>query len=283
MKKFIALLTFSFILFQTTFAQSLCWQIEGNGLKASSYIYGTMHLADQRVIDRAATAIQLLKKSKVYAMELDPDKMDMQKIFAALLTSTGKSIKSSLSDADYWLLDSIIKAKTNLPISLFDGVQPFILATLISTPISAEMDEGERILDLHFYSIAQQNNIPTVGVETLDEQLDVFAKLTYEEQITMLQSAIKEENTKQNDFDNMMKHYLAGEIDSLLELSNDPSIPKEFAEALLNARNEKMATRIATFIKSKSHFIAIGALHLPGELGVLNLLRKEGFKVTPVN
>jgi uncharacterized protein YbaP (TraB family) len=273
-----------FVFYQATgIAQSLCWKIEGNGLKSPSYIYGTMHLGDKRVIEKANMALPFLKKSKVYAMELDPNKMDMQKIFAALLTSSGQSIKATLTPTEYALLDSLIKAKTNLPISLFDSVQPFVLATLLSIPAVGEADEGEAILDLHFYKIAQAQKIPAVGIESLDEQLDVFTKLSYEEQMIMLRKAMLEENTNENDFDKMINNYLAGNLDSLLQLSNDTTIPKEFADALLNTRNEKMAKRIAALVKSTSYFIAIGALHLPGEMGVLYLLKKEGFKVVPID
>ncbi len=282
MKKIISLFVFSFILYQSAFAQSLCWQIRGKGIKSPSYIYGTMHLADQRVIDKANNATKLLAKSKVYAMELDPDNVDMSKVFKLLTASTGHSIKAQLTDQEWQLLDAIFKAKTNTSVSSFDSVQPFIIATLISTTINTNNDEKATILDLHFYNLAQIKKIPTIGIETVDEQLDVFAKLSYAEQITMLRKAILEENTNQNEFDYIMKYYLAGDIDSLLDLSNDPSIPKEFADALLKSRNEKMAMRIASFIKSKSHFIGIGALHLPGEQGVLNLLRKKGFKITAV-
>lgn len=283
MKKIISLFAFSIILYQACFAQSLCWQIKGKGIKTPSYIYGTMHLADQRVIDKASAATKLLAKSKVYAMELDPENVDMSKIFGLLTTSTGNSIKAHLSDHEWKLLDAIFNAKMNTSVSNFDSVQPFIIATLISTTINNDNEEKATILDLYFYNLAQKEKIPTIGIETVDEQLNVFAKLSYEEQMTMLQKAMLEENTNQNEFDNMMKYYLAGDIDSLLDISNDPSIPKEFADALLNSRNKKMAMRIASLIKSKSHFIGIGALHLPGEQGVLNLLREKGFKVTAVN
>ena len=91
---------------------------------------------------------------------------------------------------------------------------------------------------------------------------------------------MKEPNNADEEFEDMVRLYINGELDSLLVMSEEAKMPPQFNQILLTDRNLRMAERIAKMIQKESHFIAIGALHLPGEQGVINLLRKKGFTLT---
>jgi uncharacterized protein YbaP (TraB family) len=121
-----------------------------------------------------------------------------------------------------------------------------------------------------------------IGIETVAEQLAALNTLSYKEQADMLIQEVDSFQVNKNSGTEVLKYYLTQDLDSLSATDGDAQKSDKFYKALVVDRNERMANRIAEFIKKQSTFIAIGALHLPGNLGVINRLRKKGFTVEPV-
>lgn len=263
---------------------SLCWRITGNGMKQPSYLFGTMHVSDKRVFNFGEKVTKAFDASHAYAMELDPDKALNPSVALSLVMKDGSRISQMLPDSDYKFADSLIRSATGLSLAPFDRVEPVLVTAMLeegsmglSASDTANMSEE---MDLYFYHKAKVQKKKQIGIETVDEQIAALHTLTYQEQARQLQDAITElrHPTGAGDRD-LLKYYIAQDLDSLLSMSDESQMPEKFYKALVTDRNIRMADRISEFIQKQPTFIAVGALHLPGAGGVIELLRRKGYRV----
>ena len=154
--------------------------------------------------------------------------------------------------------------------------------------ISSQLMQGEMpkdmpdALDVYFYKLAKKQNKTTLGIEEISDQLSAIEEISINDQIKMLLDAIKDSTKKENDFENLISAYTGSNLDEMLKLSNDTTLPANFNKAFLIDRNKKMAKNIAKYCKTQSTFNAIGAAHLGGKKGVVELLRQKGYTLTPI-
>lgn len=263
---------------------SLCWKVTGPGLRQPSYLFGTMHVSDKRVFNFGEKVTKAFDGSKAYAMELDPDKALNPAVALSLVMKDGSRISLMLPDSDYRFADSLIKSATGFGLALLDKVEPVLITAILeeggmgmTTSDTSNMPEA---MDLYFYQKAKSQKKKQIGIETVDEQIAALHTLTYQEQAEQLRSAIKELRQPSGAGEgDLLKYYIAQNLDSLLSMSDESQMPEKFYKALVTDRNIRMADRIAVFIKKQPTFIAIGALHLPGQGGVIELLRRKGYTV----
>lgn len=283
MKKILALILFivSCVLTQAQY-NSLLWKISGNGLNKPSYLYGTMHTSDERIIKQGDKALPYLNETKLYAMELDPKSSFNMGLLAKVMMGKGYSLKKMIPAAEYAILDSIVSGKLGYPLSLFDNVSPVFVMTLYQMDgMGLDQSEGKAFLDMYFYEQADKKKIKSTGIETVDEQIDALNVLSYEEQADMLVKEIRNSNSSTDNAD-LVRHYLSQRLDSVANLENDTTMPRKLYQSLVVDRNIRMAERIAAFAQKQPTFAAVGALHLPGAEGVIALLRKKGYTVEAV-
>ncbi len=283
-KLFLFLFGLSALLAQAQY-NSLLWKISGNGLKEPSYLYGTMHTSDARVFAFSQKVMPDFNEAKTYAMELDPKEAFNMSLLAKLMMGKGHSLKSMIPEREYAILDSIIQLQIGYPVKLFDNVAPVFTMTILEAGqlnLSDSSIEGNKeVLDMYFYKLAKKKKKKIIGIETVDEQLAALNSLSYTEQADLLVKEIHsfEKDTTQGA--DLVQFYLNQQLDSLANNDADAQMPEKFYKALVTDRNVRMANRIALFIAERSAFIAVGALHLPKETGVINLLRQKGFTVEP--
>jgi hypothetical protein len=267
--------------------KSLLWKISGNGLKDTSYLYGTMHTADARIISMSQRARPYFDASKVYAMEIDPDgEKNMMGLMGKMMMGKGNSLQKMIPAKEYGYLDSICTAQIGFPMSMFDNVAPVIVMTIFEG-VSMGLDQtalngNTPVLDLYLHDEAKKAKKKIIGIETAAEQLSALGTLSFQEQADMLTQEVDSFQVNKNSGQEVLKYYLDQDLDSLSVNDDDAKKDAKFYKALVLDRNERMANRIGEFIKKQPTFIAIGALHLPGDAGVIGLLRKKGFTVEPV-
>lgn len=266
--------------------QSLCWQISGHGLKHPAYLYGTMHVSDRRVFHFGDKTNKAFAESKAFAMELDPEKAMTLTTLTKMIMPEGNKISKLIPDSDYHFLDSVIRLSTGMGMALFNTMEPIIVSAImdeygmgISTmdTTDTKMDEA---MDLYFYKNAKKGRKKVIGIETVDEQIGAMHSLSYQEQADLLVQSIQDikKGPKNSDGD-LMKYYIAQDLDSLSAMNDKEPMPPKLYKAMITDRNIKMADRIDLFIHKLPTFIAVGALHLPGPGGVIELLRKKGYTV----
>ena len=203
-----------------------------------------------------------------------------------MMMGKGYSLQSMIPAKEYAYLDSICTSTIGLPMVMFDNVAPVIIMTIFEGA-SMGLDQAAAggkvpVLDLYFHDQAKKANKKVIGIETVAEQLGALNALSYKEQADMLTQEVDSFQVNKNSGTEVLKYYLGQDLDSLAASDDDAQKSEKFYKVLVLDRNKRMADRMAEFIKKQSTFIAIGALHLPGDKGVISLLRKKGFTVEPV-
>ncbi len=259
--------------------KSLLWEISGNGLKYSSFLYGTMHTADERVFNFKNNVIEAFNECQTFAMELDMGEVIHSNVMEKLVMDSGFTIQSLLSEGDYKLVSRFFKDSLNQNLAIYNKMQPLFLAGLISQR-NLRQDKNEA-LDLFFYSLAKKQNKPVVGLETMEEQINAFRSISYKDQAEGLVDAVKNSVQSELEMEKMLADYIAADLDKLLEMTRNQELSDDFVEIFLTKRNINMAERAEVIMKEKSVFIAVGAAHLAGEDGLISQFEKKGYKVNP--
>ena len=261
---------------------SLFWEISGNGLKESSFLYGTMHTQDDRVFQFKEGVMDAFNHAEIYAMELNIDSVDQAALLSKLIMDSTHSLKTLLTEDEYTIVSDFFRDSLGQPLFMFEKTQPLFTTQMVSLrDLEAQQADA---LDIYFFKEAKKQKKQTIGLEKTIEQIDAFSSISYELQAEGLVDAVKNYGKDDElDMDAMMKYYVEGNLDKLLEMTTDPrenaEMAKIFNDVFLVKRNYNMAERAEPFIKKGSTFIAVGAAHLPGEYGVIELLRKKGYKV----
>lgn len=269
------------------------WIVEGGDLKAPSFLYGTIHLPDDRVTALSKVVEAAIDRCDGLFTELPMDPQSQQAMAPLLMRSDGKTISGTVPKE---LLDRVaghLKAK-GLQVAMFDRFKLWVLTTQLGTLdyLQAQM-MGKQPLDAVVYSRAQKAGKEVGGVEKVEEQLGVFDALTEEEQLLMLKDTLdgldKAKQEGKRPTDALVDAWLEGAEDKVLDLAADDmqaaeskEMNEKFMKLLLEDRNVTMATRIDEKLKAdpnKSYFFAFGTMHFPGDKGVNKLLEAKGYKI----
>ena len=264
---------------------SLFWKIYGNNLKDTSFIYGTMHTQDERVFKFKDGVLNEFKKAKIYAMELNLDSINQAELMQGLVMDSSASLKTLLSKEEYLEVSTYFSDSLGVSLFFFDKIQPIYTAQMIS--IKELGSQKKAALAMYFHSMAKNQNKKIIGLEKMEEQLNAFKSFPYEIQAKELVKAVKEAGKFQSkELEKILELYVKEDLDSLLILTQqnsdeDSLYTKIINDVLLVSRNHNMTKRSEKYLKENSVFIAVGAAHLPGKKGIINLLRKKGYLVDP--
>ena len=275
------LLVLALLLASTVFSQSLLWKVSGKKIKDPCYLYGTIHIQDKKVFAFDETVTNAFDACEAFAMEILMDDIDPNEIKVAMFMEKN-TIKDFLTDEEYNIIDSIVKEKTGTGMLMYNKMKPFFLsAQLMQMGLEQDM---EMALDLYFLDKARKAGKSCYGVEKFMDQINAIDAITIQEQVDMLYEGLTDTSSINSDiqFDELIEAYLRFDMIKIFDVSNDTALPKEFNKAFLVDRNKGMAKHFIKIAKKESLFCAVGAAHLPGENGVIELLRLKGYTVEPV-
>ncbi|TYA78561.1 TraB/GumN family protein [Seonamhaeicola marinus] len=259
---------------------STLWKISGNGLDKPSYLFGTIHITCDATIE--ADVQKALDETSQVVLEIDMDDPTMQtKMMGGMYMKDGKTIKDFVNEEDYTAIDSLFIKNMGMPIKLLQNVKPFFIGAMLYPKM---LDCPMQSFEMSLMKVAKAQNEEILGLETVEEQLQVFDAIPYEEQIKdlvkMAKDNLKSDKAK---FAEMLKIYDSEDISSLADLiKNDDSSIAAYEDELLIKRNKNWIPKISEFSKEQPTFYGVGAGHLGGEFGVINLLRQAGYTVTAV-
>ncbi|MDA3819269.1 MAG: TraB/GumN family protein [Candidatus Delongbacteria bacterium] len=259
---------------------SLLWKVSGKKTDSPSYLYGTIHIQAKEVFAYDTLIYDKMRSCDALAVELIIDEIDPETTKQLMLMEEG-TIADYLSDEEYHLLDSVMKARTGQPLMLFEKMKPFFLASqIMQTMMPKEMPLP---LDMHFIDTARKMDKNILALEELSDQIGAIDKMSVEEQVDMLMDGLTdEENSMEKQFNQLVDAYVEQDLDSLQVLMQDTALPESFGKELIIKRNKGMAKALHKIMKKQSVFAAFGAAHLVGEQGVIELLRQKGYKIEPV-
>lgn len=285
------LLSFIFIGNTTLQAQidksnyALLWEITGNGLEKPSYLFGTMHVRDERAAEFPDSVLIALEKTDAYAMEIHPD--TMVAFVMELMTNTSKDnvLKDRLSAKAYKRLNQAVIKKTGKPIDSLENQDPSFIEHLLM-----DFDEPEytkkkgQIVDLYLYKQAWLMGKPIHGLEELKDYNNVEDKFfqTFEkDRVTGMEPSTDGKKSNQQ-YETMLNIYQSGDIYAMEKWLNAQPTDADFEEAMLDTRNYKMVATLEKLAKQQATFFAVGTAHLPSEKGMLKILTDKGYNVRKV-
>lgn len=264
--------------------KSLLWKIEGNGLSKPSYLFGTIHLIPQDKYFFTNVMNKAFSDCDEVVFEIDMNVMndinEMFGILAKIRMPDDMTIKDLLNEADYNLFEEKFADK-GLPAFLLETIKPLFISTLADgmdgqnqSMMSYEMELTEK---------ANAQNKVIGGLETIDDQLAAIDSIPLEVQAKMLMEELRKEGSD-NDYQKLIDLYLHQDIDALQTAINQDNNKEDakMMKFLLKDRNLKWIPKMSAMMLKQPTFFAVGAGHLGGEYGVINLLKEAGYKVTPV-
>lgn len=263
--------------------QGLLWKIQKEG-KADSYLFGTIHIGDSRVIKLLDVVQKSLKDADIFAMEVVLDDSAMQTISNASFFSSEELLQDYIDDLLLDRINTIMKQYYGVNAEVVNKMKPWAVMATISSP---PPESNKTVLDVELQNLAIEFKHQVHGLETIEEQVSVLSSMTLTEQLWMLNKAVNDFEQTTGLWEVMIGNYLRGDLQALMQeqaamMDDSSTIDDRFMEKLLDHRNIKMAQRLIVIMQKQTVFAAIGALHLPGEKGVLHLLEEAGYQVESV-
>ena len=266
---------------ESRFQNGLLWKIEYPGI-ASSYLFGTVHIDDPRVTNLPAEVSQAFDGCKTLTLETNPDPGAMVSMAQHMIYQDGRTLERALGK-DLFQRTAQELEKQGIPPQMATILKPWAaMITLI-----APKPKTGIYLDYALYLKGIEQNKTFYSLETLDEQLSVFTDLTERDQVSLLQETLDQLPSQPKTFERMTQAYIARDLGKLEALSGEqmpanPRLSQRLTKRLISDRNLRMYKRAQQQLKQGKAFIAVGALHLPGDQGLLQLLVNHGYRVSPV-
>jgi uncharacterized protein YbaP (TraB family) len=258
---------------------SMLWKIEGNGIEKPSYLFGTIHMlcaSDFEIKEKVSAAFNSTSNLVLEVNTTDPNEIQaMQKMMRSETT-----LSSRLNESERKEANEILTSQIGITLTQAEHVSPSgllsvaIVGAMKCPPAEMKFYEGE------FTAMAQQQNKTISGLETIDSQSNVIEKAY---SLTEILRQIKMKSEYGQVLADMARSYKEENLPEFYTILKDKRFMDANAENLmLTERNKAWVKKIPAIVKKESTFFAVGAGHLYGKTGVIELLKQLGYKVTPV-
>ncbi len=267
-------------------SKSLLWKIEGNKLEQPSYLFGTIHIIPANDYFLPEGTLSAIDKSKAVMFELDMNEMsDISKLMPLMQMAFMKddlSLKDLLTTEEYGLVKTHFDKK-GLPLFMLERIKPMFLTVFASADFDPDdLKTGEaKSYEFEFTEMANSAGKPISGLETIEYQIKVFDDIPYQDQAKMLVEAIKTSDMTDGSFQKMIDQYKLQDVEGLYRLIQGDEQIASHEDALLTKRNQNWIPIMKEKMSQEPIFFAVGAGHLGGPNGVISLLKKEGYIVSP--
>lgn len=266
---------------------TLLWQISGNGLQQPSYLFGTIHMLCKDDAILSDSLKKVIRNCRDVYLEVDMDNIfEMMGLMKSMKMRNDTTLADLMDKKDYERVKTFFQERGGLiPFSMLETYKPLLaVSTLAESSVPCESAVAMEQLIMEE---AKRNNKNIKGLETMAYQAGIFDSIPYrlqaEQLIRYVDSSATEKDEESKEFNELADAYKKQDLNKLEELSNKNDIGvSNFADLLLYNRNRNWVEKLKTLLPVKPLLIAVGAGHLPGDKGVINLLRKAGYNVRPV-
>lgn len=293
MKKILGILLFICIALNAN--AQLLWKISGNGQEKPSYILGTHHLVPLSIKDSIAGLPQAIDgTAQVYGEVVMSEAMSpefMQTMQQSMMIAGDTTLQALFTPEQYEVVGKVVKENMMADIAMLAKLKPAAITQQLTVILCMKHLGGfnpQEQLDTYFQQQAIQNGKKVGGLETLQSQINVlFNSQTLQRQANLLYCLVSDIDKAMDQTKRLNEAYKAQKLDDMLKLmeerdgnSCDP-LPGEM-EALLDNRNKAWIEKMPAIMKDAPTLFVVGAGHLPGNNGVLNLLKQAGYSVEPM-
>ena len=270
---------------------SLLWEISGNGMARPSYLFGTMHVSSKLAFHLADSFYLGIRNADIVALETNPEswqedmsRYDVNDGYGGY-NSSYRAAGFTPVPEDYLSINTLKFYKYDKKIERALYSNPSAINNLLYRSYGNETSDFEEdtYLDMYIYQCGKKWGKKVAGVERYEESMKLMMEA--------YKDAAKDRNTKDRSYDNeegysynkLQEAYRSGNLDWLDSINKYNSFSAAFDEKFLYRRNEIQATSIDSILKSgQTLFVGVGAAHLPGSRGVIEMLRQQGYTLRPV-
>jgi uncharacterized protein len=262
------------------YGEGLLWKVSKAGTPAN-YIFGTIHVSDEAIVNLPNDVSEALIQATNFVMEVIPEPAEVMTFASLMYFADGQKLSDHVSQALYDEIVSLLAAY-HLPAETVVLLKPWAAFLTMSYP-----PEFGQVLDMQLLHKARQLGAKVKGLESMQEQIDIFNTLPLRSQVKILSDTVCHYELAEADFEKMKSLYIARDLAGLYAFSqryslSDDEVYNDLIKKLLVDRNYTMAERMQTELENGNAFVAIGAIHLPGAEGVLSLLAKSNYEISRV-
>jgi uncharacterized protein YbaP (TraB family) len=263
--------------------QSLTWKISGKGLQTPSYLLGTIHMICKEDFFWTSAMQHALDKSEKVCMEMDLDDPALQmKVSMGLMLPAGKSLKDFFTEDDYEKVAQYIQDKMGMPMMIMEKMKPVALLTLMASKNIGTCDDTESY-EAKIMKMASESNKELIGLESADDQLKVLENMNIDSVTKYVVKTIEDNGKEASELlQQLTTAYKAQDLQALHQLIIQSKEYSANLDELLYDRNAKWIPVMEETMKAQPTLFAVGAGHLWGEKGVIDLLRSQGYTVEPL-
>lgn len=264
---------------------SLVYKVEKNGV-SNFYLFGTMHIICENNYQIPPALKEIINQSNTLYLEVVMNEINAMEVMNYAMTK--EKMEDYISAETIDSLSKFIAKYSPIPLPwmILSKFQPIYLQQMILEPL---LECNTRKMDIELNSTFDAAGKSIKGLETAEFQLKMLSAIEYKDQLEALLNVMRNPSQSITDFNKMMDVYNTGDINQLYSMINGDDSFSKMQHTILSERNKNWVEIIEKNFKEdlvsaqlKTTLYAFGAGHLGGEEGVINLLRKKGFKVTPI-
>jgi uncharacterized protein len=271
-----------------TVSKSLLWEVSGKDLQQPSYLYGTYHLLNDSYLETVPEVKARFQQSKGVVIETEIDSSKMMQLGAKMVMTDNK-LSKLLSAEDYALVSEEVKKSFGFDLAMADQMKPMTLLIMLSLTEYQKMDvlkqyKGEP-LDGWFANQGRKDGKKISTLETMEQQFDLlYGHHPVEKQAEQLVAYVKHKDAALQISDRLVDLYFNKDLAGMWAISEEYNQLTGAGDMayLVDDRNKNWMTKLPAIMKEQSTFIAVGALHLPGQNGLIKLLQNAGYTVKPL-
>jgi uncharacterized protein YbaP (TraB family) len=269
------------------FAKGLFWRIDPPNGAPPSHVFGTVHVDDPRALKLAPVVREALARSRVLALELVTDAASAETFAEASQLAEGRTLAELMPSSDYEQVAEILRNRYGIPHYVTERMAPWSAYVTLNQP-------GPRMrltVDELLHRLALKQGTPVEGLEAVLDQINAMRAISEHQQVLLLTSAARDHDRIVDMVRDLLERYLGEDLEGILGLQDryDKGLDADvraaqdaLMESVLYGRNPGMAAKSASLADAGGAFIAVGALHLLGDRGLLAELQKRGYRVTRV-
>jgi uncharacterized protein YbaP (TraB family) len=254
-----------------------------DGDRQAGYLLGTIHSEDPRVVDFTESFLKQLGSNQVFAMELVPDLPTLKKLNEYMHYQDGTSLESQVGPERFVRVRRLLMSNYQVPADWLESMKVWAVVMTLSVP----PPETGFFMDLSLSLRASGSGLRVVGLETLDQQLAFLEDMPAVQQLELLDQVLVDYRQVRELHDQLVDGYLAGDLQALKKDAEEQmdrltdEAKDYFIEQGIDARNQSMLESLLPLLAESTVFVAVGALHLPGDQGLVSLLRENGYILKP--
>lgn len=271
------------------YGDTLLWRLDPPDGGAPSYMVGTMHMVEEALQPSIDRALQRMHEAGALVVETDMTAAGQTEFMQAMMLppEEGRALPDVIGEALFARLVATA-APTGVPDSVLRGMRPWGAALLISVPAEQvrRMGAGGIPFDMQLYNAAMVSSMPVAILEPIAEQIAAMGGYPEEDQVDMLTTMLDLHPQVDERTARTVALYAADDLAGLAALTaesfdvGDEVATQKALDTMVNDRNARMAERLVPLLDARAYLVAIGAMHLPGKEGVLNLLAERGWTIT---